>query len=243
MNKIKPPIFSLIIFFVLSALFVLFFVIVSIVTTKGYEEMNAAAAAAKADVTITVIIDAGHGGEDPGAVANGIREKDINLSIAYKLKEMLKISGFNAVMTREDDRLLSGSGKAVSKKQDDLISRLAFTNAYDDCILVSIHQNKFSMAGVHGLQTFYGLNDENSKSIAAVIQSDSASIADLGNRRIIKPGKDIYILEKATCPAVLVECGFLSNREEAQRLADDEYQTRIAFSIFKAITDYYGVQQ
>ncbi len=240
MKKIQGPIVSLIIFLVLSAMFLLFFVISSILTTKGYEEMLAAALALQDENALTVIIDAGHGGEDPGAVANGVREKDINLNIAYRLKEMFLMSGYDVVMTREEDKLLSGAGVSVSKKQDDLLTRLAFTKDSNNCIFISIHQNKFGLDKVHGMQNFYGLNDENSKALAELVQREGASIADVGNKRVIKPGKDIYILEKATCPAILVECGFLSNSEEARRLTDGDYQTRLAFSIYKAVTDFYG---
>lgn len=186
----------------------------------------------------TVIIDAGHGGIDPGAVDNGLVEKDLNLKVAEKLKAFLSIAGVDTLMTRSDDSLL-GQGETVRKhKTADLKERLNILNAAENCVFVSIHMNKFSSASARGLQAFYASASSDANVLAENIQ-EFARLLDPSNKRQIKPdGKTIYILENTNKTAVLVECGFISNAEESRLLASDEYQNKLAFAIYCGIIKY-----
>ncbi len=192
----------------------------------------------------TVIIDAGHGGVDGGAVsADGIVEKHINLSIAVKLKMLCEIFGYNVIMTREDDISIHDADATTIKAQktSDLHNRLKIANEYPNAILISIHQNKFQSASSKGMQVFYSSNDAGSKLLAEAIQSFTKQNLMKDNERVIKPiTKSVYLIYNAKQPAVLVECGFLSNREEAKLLNDEEYQQKIAFCIFGGLQEYYS---
>ncbi len=186
----------------------------------------------------TLIIDAGHGGIDPGAVANGLIEKDLNLAIAKKLSSFLSLSGVDLVLTRTDDTLL-GSGDTVrAHKSADLRARLEMLEKTENALLVSIHINKFTSSGVHGLQTFYADDTADSESLAGCIQ-EAARLLDKDNKRQIKPDDDnIYILSNATKTAVLIECGFISNPDEAKLLSSEEYQSKLAFAIYTGIIKF-----
>ncbi len=191
----------------------------------------------------TIVIDAGHGGEDSGAVANGILEKDINLSISLKLRDMLEACGYNVVMTRDTDKSIydSTAGTTREKKVSDLKNRTDIINGSEDNILVSIHQNKFEQSQYYGTQMFYSVNSPESEHLAEELRRSVTSMLQPDNKRELKPSTDsIYILKKAEVPAVIVECGFLSNPQEAQKLASEEYQQQMAFAIFCGITGYLG---
>lgn len=239
-NKtVDPPIVSFFVMLISALLLVLFLVVTALFTSQGYEELMAATDAGALRQRQTVVIDAGHGGEDPGAVANGLAEKNINLSVALKLRDMLLLSDFDAVMTRDDDRMLYGDEIIISKKNDDLINRAKFAAEDDGRIFISLHCNKFAMPSQNGLQTFYSQNDDGSAMLAEYIQSAAKEHLMPQNRRHVMPGNDtILILQKAKCPAVLVECGFLSNETEAKELADSEYQSKLAFAVFLGLTKY-----
>jgi len=187
-----------------------------------------------------VIIDAGHGGEDGGAQsADGISEKDINLAIAKYLKEYLALSDVNAVMTRTDDRLLYEPDQSAHKKFHDVRNRVKFAESYEDPIFVSIHQNKFPIEKYHGLQVYYSKHNSGSKELAEDIQENARIMLDPDNQRKAKvTGSSIYIMNNLDVPAVLVECGFLSNPSEAEKLTESEYQKKIAFVIFTSITRF-----
>ncbi len=199
------------------------------------------AATAEKNTNVVIIIDAGHGGEDSGAVGyDGTLEKDINLDIANKLFDLLRISDIEAIMTRHDDSMLY-SGKPARKKQSDLKNRVAFTQEYPDSLFVSIHQNKFPIEKYKGLQVYYSPNHTGSKIMAAHIQKYIKQHLQPDNNREIKPsGSNIYVLHHTKVPAVLVECGFLSNTEDTQNLNSEEYRKKIAFLLFKAICQYYS---
>lgn len=190
------------------------------------------------DDGITVVIDAGHGGIDPGAVANGLVEKELNLSVAKKLEQFLKLSNVNVVMTRTEDVLLGDGDTVRAHKAADLRERLSITEQIDNAVFVSIHMNKFDSEYVHGLQTFYASSTEGSQELAQSIQN-SVTLLDKDNKREIKPDSgNIYVLDNATRTAVLVECGFLSNTKEAKLLSDDGYQNSLAFTIYIGIINY-----
>lgn len=190
----------------------------------------------------TVIIDAGHGGPDGGTSAeDGTLEKDINLQIALKLDEFLKSMGIETVMIRSEDISVHDDyAKTIrEKKISDIRNRLSVMDNTDDSVFISIHQNHFSQSQYSGLQVFYSKNNQESRILAdSVRQSVITSLQPENSREIKESGSDIYLLYHATVPAVMVECGFLSNYEEAQKLKDEEYQRKLAFLIALGITDF-----
>jgi len=190
----------------------------------------------------TIILDAGHGGVDGGAVGvNGEVEKDINLSIALILRDMFRMSGYEVVMTRETDISIHDEGiKSVRKmKTSDLHNRLALVEAHPNAVFVSIHQNKFGSSSSWGTQVFFSPNNPLSEELAASIQSNVTALLQPGNNREYKKaGKNLYLMYQAKCPSVLVECGFLSNAEEAVKLSQTQYQSQMAFSIYYSVMDY-----
>ena len=188
-----------------------------------------------------VIIDAGHGGEDGGAIGkNGAYEKDINLLLAKKLKERLVSLGITCELTRESDILLydKNADYEGKKKKLDLQARKEFAERYENAIFISIHQNSFSKSQYSGLQVYYSTNDPASRILASKIQADIKKGLQPNNNRAIQPSSSIYLLDELTCPAVLVECGFLSNQAECERLCDESYQNAICDILAKSIFDF-----
>lgn len=180
-----------------------------------------------------VVIDPGHGGDDPGKVhIDGTNEKDINLSIAVKLQKYLEQGGSFVLTTRNDDSALS------KKKREDLRERKALASSEGVDLMVSIHQNAFPKASVRGAQVFYFKKSEESKLLAECIQNRLKEL-DTANTRVAKANSEYYILKDSKVPAVIVECGFLSNPEEERRLKTDEYQDKLAWSIYLGINDYF----
>ena len=185
-----------------------------------------------------IIIDAGHGGEDGGAkAADGTLEKDINLTIAKYVYSLLNALGCDCVLTRDSDVMLS-DGEARSRKLRDLKNRVAFTES-GDCIFVSIHQNKFPQSSCSGTQVYYSKNDTRSEKLAAVIRENTQAYLQKNNTRQIKrAGSEIYVLDRCTVPAVLVECGFLSNPAELEQLKTEEYQKKLGCTIALSVVDF-----
>ena len=218
----------------------LFTVAFAVLGNKLGGEFRSVSSQNGADSRIVIVIDAGHGGEDGGAQStDGILEKDINLAIAKYLDDYLFLSGFETVMTRSDDRLLYGNGEQNRKKFYDVRNRAEIAKQYDNSIFVSIHQNKFPIEKYSGLQVYYSKNDPRSKTLANIIQSSvKEKLQPKNNRETKAAGSNIYILNNAESPAVLVECGFLSNGEEARKLNDKEYQKKLAFVIFTSVTEF-----
>lgn len=190
----------------------------------------------------TVIIDPGHGGVDPGTIGvNGSNEKDINLDIALVLKDILIANGYDVIMTRETDIALHDEKyKKVSRiKTSDLKNRLKIVNENKDAITIMIHQNSFTKEKYHGAQMFYGRNCAESKLLAEALRKSFKEQLQPDNERTIKRStKDVYVLHNAKTPIVLAECGFLSNYSEAELLSDEEYQQKVAFTIFCGIEEY-----
>lgn len=191
---------------------------------------------------LTVIVDAGHGGFDGGAsTEDGVTEKGINLNIALYLKEYLNFFGFDVVMTRETDTSTESEGSTIrSKKTSDLHNRMSLMEKTDNSIFVSIHQNHFSSPKYKGAQVFYSPEfSEQSSLLAENIQESIVYYLQKDNKRQIKPcGTSVYLIYKAVKPAVLVECGFLSNLEDAENLQNEIYQRKIAFCIAIGILNY-----
>lgn len=190
----------------------------------------------------TIIVDAGHGGEDGGATGkSAVPEKDINLAIALDLQQLLQASGYHVVMTRTTDISISDNLDTVhERKVSDLNNRLKLVQAQGSgSIFVSIHQNCFPQSQYSGAQVFYSVNDNHSKVIAESIRSRIVELLQKDNKRETKPAtSSIFLLWNIKTPAVLVECGFLSNSAEAQKLNDKTYQQQIAFAIFSGLLDY-----
>lgn len=189
-----------------------------------------------------IIIDPGHGGMDGGtSAADGTLEKHINLQIAQKLNSLLKATGFRTVMLRTDDELIGDNSLSTirARKVTDIKTRLAIAENHPDSLLISIHQNYYSVSKYYGTQVFYSPNSPLSKSLAESIQNSVVTMLQPSNERKIKAvGTNIYLLYNCTIPSVMVECGFLSNEDEAKKLKTEEYQTQIAFSIMQGIIDF-----
>lgn len=192
----------------------------------------------------TIIVDPGHGGVDGGAVGvNGSVEKDINLSIALKLRDVLKKAGYTVVMTRDTDISIHDENANTIRKQkrSDLYNRLGIINAHSEAIFVSVHQNTINQSSVHGGQMFFSPNNVCSKLLAQCIQDSFRENLQSDNSKAVKEaGKNLFLLYNAKIPSVLCECGFLSNSEEAAMLSKEEYQQQLAEAIFKGIENYLG---
>ncbi len=194
------------------------------------------------EASIVVVLDAGHGGEDGGAVGvNGVLEKDLNLDITMMLGEMLTAAGVSVVYTRTEDRLLYTEAENIKgqRKIYDLYNRLAMARETENAVLVSIHMNKFSEAKYSGFEAYYSPHDKKSRSLAAAIRDRVKADLQPENRRPLKAaGDDIYLLHRAEFPAVLLECGFLSNPEECEKLSKEDYKRQLSFSLFCGIMEY-----
>lgn len=203
-------------------------------------------AAANADGSPIVIIDAGHGGEDGGASFEGVYEKELNLAVALSLEEVLKANGIKTVMTRREDVLLydKNSSYQGQKKVQDLATRRKIAEEYENAIFVSIHMNSFPEEKYQGLQVYYSGNNEHSRALAEDIQSTARAFLSPDNLRKAKEaGSSIYLLDRLKCPAVMVECGFLSNSEERALLCDTEYRRAIAICIASAVINQINLSE
>ena len=190
-----------------------------------------------------IVVDPGHGGIDPGKVGvNGAYEKDINLGIALYLKEILEEKGFRVIMTRESDcGLYQDSDR--NKKAADLRARAELMNQDEVSLVVSVHQNSFSGQSTRGAQVFYHTGSEEGQKLATVLQAELIRSLDTSNHRQPKGNADYYLLKNTAKTAVIVECGFLSNPEEAEKLCDKSYQQQTAGAIAEGICQYLGVGQ
>lgn len=198
--------------------------------------------AGNAENTVTIVIDAGHGGEDSGTQsADGLYEKDVNLEIAQLLDTMLRANGISTVMTRSEDILLydRNADYRGHKKMLDLATRRKIAEETENAVFVSIHMNAFPESKYRGLQVFYSPNHPQAMTLASVIQHDAQSYLQPDNNRKIKSSTSaIYLLDRLECPAVLIECGFLSNPDEAALFATDQYRKEVAFVIFSSLISY-----
>lgn len=180
---------------------------------------------------VLIVIDPGHGGEDPGKVGvNDALEKEINLKISEKLKVLLEEEGIQIIMTREDDFV-------PESKNEDLQKRVELINEVNPDIVVCIHQNSFTNPDVAGPQVFYHGSSETSKKIAQTLQEE-LWILDEEHKREIKGNENYYMLSQTEVPTVIVECGFLSNASDAEKLITEEYQEQIALAICTGITKW-----
>ena len=203
---------------------------------------SAAAAAELSQAPFTVIVDAGHGDFDPGALgADGTQEKVLNLEIALKLCDMLRMLGFHVVSTRSGDETLAAEDAVsiAAKKRTDTHARAALAESYADCVYLSIHLNAFSDRAQNGAQLFYGTLDERSELLCECIQASFVRLLQPQNKRQVKQGTDsVYLLTHTKAPIALVECGFITNEQELQLLKSDAYQQKVAFAICAGLCDY-----
>lgn len=192
----------------------------------------------KNEAIATVVVDAGHGGYDPGKIAvNDALEKDINLLISGYLKEYLEAENIEVIMTRTDDSDFRTENDKY-RKTSDLKQRCEIIEEADADFAISIHQNSFTDSNVHGAQVFYYSGSKDGEKMAINIQESIIEKADKENTRKAKANDDYYMLVNSHCPTVIVECGFLSNRTEAEKLCDSDYQKKLAKAICDGFIDY-----
>lgn len=221
----------------------IFALLLAIYSLNMNADTQASTVAGKEQQPKTVVIDAGHGGEDPGKISNysDLKEKDLNLKVAFKVKELLEKDNYKVIMTREDDKLVysEGTTNIYNKRLQDLTRRKEIMDNGGARIVVSIHMNSFQETQYYGAQTFYPPNSEESKRLASCLQESLKENVDRNNNRQPQEKKDqIVILKELKTPTSIVECGFLSNAAEERLLGTEEYQDKLAAAI-KAGVDMY----
>lgn len=193
-----------------------------------------------------IIVDAGHGGEDGGAIGiDGTIEKDINLQISHKLIPILKLYGYKVIVTRNDDNSIHDeNAKTIrQRKISDIHNREKIINENPNAIFVSIHQNKYDDPSVNGTQVFYSKNNPSSALLAQNVQDSFVNNIQKDNfRKIKQSGTEIYLLYHSQIPSIMVECGFISNYNELENLKNEKYQLKIAQTITDGIINYYKEQ-
>lgn len=206
-------------------------------------DTQASTVAGKEQRTGTVVIDAGHGGEDPGKISNysDLKEKELNLKIAIMVKELLENDRYIVIMTREEDKLTysEGTTNIYDKRLQDLTRRKSIMDSSGADIVVSIHTNSFTDTQYYGAQTFYPRNSPESLKLANCLQNSLKELVDKSNKRLPQEKGAIVILNDLKTPTVIVECGFLSNAAEEKRLGNQEYQSMIAAAIKNGIDNYF----
>lgn len=187
---------------------------------------------------VTIVIDPGHGGRDPGKVGvNQALEKDINLAIALRLRDLLEQNDIKVILTRTEDVGLYSESDS-NKKRVDLNKRIEIINTSDALFAISIHQNSFSGESVKGAQVFYHAESDQGKLLALTLQEQIKETINDGNHRKAKSNTSYYMLKHTSCPLVIVECGYLSNRRESELLIQEEYQEKMAWAIHLGILEY-----
>lgn len=187
-----------------------------------------------------ILIDAGHGGEDGGATScAGILESTYNLEIALRLEKVLQLLGYQTKMIRTGDYAVHREGQTIAaRKASDLRERVALANNTEGAVLISIHQNYFPESKYSGAQVFYADTPE-SADFAKLLQSELRKILNPGSKRQEKKASGIYLMEHVSCPAVLIECGFLSNPQEEVLLRDSRYQKKLCGVIASVLGTYF----
>lgn len=238
MESLKKILFNVIFYITIIAIIAVLLLAALFVVMK----LNVYALTGDSGEPVTVLIDAGHGGEDGGAVGNsGLLEKDVNLDIALQLRRQLEFSGFRVYMTRQDDDPI-GTGDTVKERyRSDMAQRLEMYRSTKNDIVISIHQNNFTSPDACGAQVFYSPNNKKSERLAECIRRSLCGLLQPDNTRdITKAGSNIYLLNNCDKPCVLAECGFLSNPDEEELLSDREYRQKIAFALYCGVLEYTG---
>lgn len=196
----------------------------------------------QANDSVVVLLDAGHGGMDGGCVSvNGAVEKDINLNILLKVRDMCESMGYKVVVTRDSDKSIHDEDiKGVgNQKKSDMDNRLKLFNKYENAIALSIHQNQFTQPSSSGAQMFYSTTNPMNEKLAQTMQTEFVAKLQSENTREIKPvGKELFLCYFTKCPCVMIECGFLSNPQEAALLETDDYQSKVAFTVFSGLNKF-----
>lgn len=224
-------------FLTLFLVFVLFFSL-----TLAYSTASVPTEVSLIDTGKTIIVDAGHGGEDGGTQSpSGVLEKDINLDVSLKLGTILELMGYTVVYTRADDRLQYGSDavKQRQKKVSDIHYRMNVIENYPGALFLSVHQNHYIESKYYGAQVFYSKNNPDSHTLAEKIQNKLRELLQKDNDRHIKAsGTEIYLLYHTNTPAVMIECGFMSNPGESLLLSDSAYQKKLSLAIAAGLEEY-----
>ena len=226
-------------------------IILSVLLAKITSDLYINSSAYKAVISdvsekATIILDAGHGGEDCGAIgSNGALEKDLNFEITMLLGEILTNRGFAVIYTRTEDALLYTEEQNIYgiRKINDLKNRCKIGAEYPSAIYISIHMNSYKSPECTGLQVYYSENNQSSNKLASCIQNSVKEKLQSENKRQIKNGKGMYILENLNNTAVLIECGFLTNLKECEKLSQKEYQKELSFAILCGIIEYTRIWQ
>lgn len=188
-----------------------------------------------------IVLDAGHGGLDSGAVGvTGVLEKDINLSIVLMLKDMFEMSGFRVVLTRSEDISIYSPGVEGIRDQklSDMDNRLAIIQSYPDSIFLCVHQNNFTDPQYFGAQMFYNNNNPDNRTLATIMQNRFRELRPENDREIKLSGNELFLLKSNPNPSLMIECGFLSNPEEEQLLSNREFQQKVAFTIYSGTLEF-----
>ena len=219
----------------------IFFLIITIIFIFSSIKKNSCIEVSSTPISShTVVLDAGHGYPDGGAISNdGTEEASINLAITLKIQKFLEASGCNVILTRSDENGIYDLD-TKNKKKSDLINRTKIGNDTDNEIFVSIHLNKINIENCSGCQTFYQINNDNSKKLANSIQENINSLIAQNKKREILPLNKKYIMDNVKIPTVTVECGFLSNLQDLNNLKSNSYQTKLAWGIYEGIIDYFS---
>ena len=202
---------------------------------------NAKATMAEAPKRQVVLLDAGHGGPDGGGIGiNGAIEKDINLSIVKYLGSMLSFNGYDVVYTRTEDVSIYDNGVTGLRNQkvSDMENRLEIVERYPESVFLSIHQNQYTDSAYFGGQMFYTTNNSGNFRLATIMQEKFAELQEGNDRDVKLIDNGLYLFKDTKQPALLIECGFLSNPKDAENLTGPEYQKKVAFTIYKGLSEY-----
>lgn len=226
---------------VLAVMVLMGFLVLSVVFySRTYSRVSAAISNISGTQTkLKVVIDPGHGGNDPGGIGvSGVLEKDVNLSVALFLKANLESQGMEVIMTRDTDKALYSSESSTNKKKEDLAKRIEIITETNPDFVLCIHQNIFTDAKYSGAQVFYYQESEESARLAACLQAQLIAGVDPDNTRVPKSNMNYYMLKNSPVPIVIVECGFLTNAEEEAKLGTEEYQRKLACNIYLGTMRY-----
>ena len=230
---------------VLAVMVLMGFLVLSVVFySRTYSRVSAAISNISGTQTkLKVVIDPGHGGNDPGGIGvSGALEKDVNLSVALFLKANLESQGMEVIMTRDTDKALYSSESSTNKKKEDLAKRIEIITETNPDFVLCIHQNIFTDAKYSGAQVFYYQESEESARLAACLQAQLIAGVDPDNTRVPKSNMNYYMLKNSPVPIVIVECGFLTNAEEEAKLGTEEYQRKLAWNIYLGTMQYLAAE-
>ena len=233
-------------FFIFTLIFLICVIFFFSLSSKFESSAHADDISLQDNKKYVVIIDAGHGGEDGGTIGiNGVFEKNINLTLAKKLYDILNNMDIDCILTRNEDILLYDRNVdyAGRKKVLDMQARRNIVESYENSVFISIHQNSFSQSKYSGFQAYYSPNDPRSLQLVNLIEKSVKSTLQPNNKRASKMSNgNIYLLDHLSCPSVLLECGFLSNPEECELLCSDKYQNELCTSIADAVAEFLKQQ-